>query len=199
MLQMQHGIVRGQVYLAKHRVSRLLRKEIHQLTQAELPQACGVSMGEDGWTSRERRSPTEGARSPPSIPDHEMLRRISAGGYGEVWLARNIMGVYRAVKVVRRDAFPDARPYERGFEGIQKFEPISRRHENQVEILRVGQSAARDYFHYVMELADDASGRVGDVAGYVPDTLKQRLLQSQHLPFAGGLTPLRSRRHGRRF
>jgi len=26
---------------------------------------------------------------PPAIPDHELLRRIGGGSYGEVWLARN--------------------------------------------------------------------------------------------------------------
>jgi len=48
---------------------------------------------------------TESERSPPKIPDHEMLRRIGRGSYGEVWLARNVMGVYRAVKVIYRDRF----------------------------------------------------------------------------------------------
>ena len=32
------------------------------------------------------------------IPDHELLRCIGRGSYGEVWLARNMMGTYRAVK-----------------------------------------------------------------------------------------------------
>ena len=27
--------------------------------------------------------------SPPTIPDHELVRRIGQGAYGEVWLARN--------------------------------------------------------------------------------------------------------------
>jgi len=33
---------------------------------------------------------------PSHIPDHELLRRIGGGSYGEVWLARNVMGTYRA-------------------------------------------------------------------------------------------------------
>ena len=69
----------------------------------------------------------------PSIPDHELLRRIGGGSYGEVWLARNVLGEFRAVKVIYRDKFEHDRPFEREFEGIQKFEPISRLHESQVE------------------------------------------------------------------
>src|SRR6516164_2814726 len=37
---------------------------------------------------------------PPVIPDHELVRRIGRGSYGEVWLARNALGTWRAVKVV---------------------------------------------------------------------------------------------------
>src|SRR6058998_3021329 len=93
----------------------------------------------------------------PTIPDHELLRCIGRGSYGEVWLARNVMGNYRAVKVVYRTTFDHDRPFEREFEGIQKFEPISRMHESQVDILHVGRNEKQGYFYYVMELADDAN------------------------------------------
>src|SRR5437016_1101014 len=92
---------------------------------------------------------------PPHIPDHELLRRVGEGAYGEVWLARNVMGTYRAVKVVYRRTFSDDRPYEREFDGIKKFEPISRSQASQVDILHVGRNDAAGYFYYVMELADD--------------------------------------------
>ena len=95
----------------------------------------------------------------PSIPDHELIRRIGGGSYGEVWLARNIMGTYRAAKLVFRNRFANDRPFEREFRGIQKFEPISRSHESQINILHVGKSV--ECFYYVMELADDAGGRGG--------------------------------------
>ena len=91
---------------------------------------------------------------PPAIPDHAMLRCIGRGSYGEVWLARSVLGEYRAVKVIHRRAFGDNRPFEREFEGIKKFEPISRSHESQVQILHVGINEAEGYFFYVMELAD---------------------------------------------
>src|SRR5438046_9075041 len=90
----------------------------------------------------------------PSIPDHEPVRCIGRGSYGEVWLARNVLGDYRAVKVIYRDKFEHERPYDREFEGIQKFEPISRPHESQVDILHVGRNDAAGHFYYAMELAD---------------------------------------------
>lgn len=93
--------------------------------------------------------------APPSIPDHELLHRIGHGSYGEVWLARNQLGTMRAVKIVHRASFEDARPFEREFKGIQKFEPISRSHEGLVDILQVGRTEG--CFYYVMELADDAN------------------------------------------
>jgi len=96
---------------------------------------------------------------PPSVPDHELLRRIGGGSYGEVWLARNKLGTLRAIKVVYRKTFEDARPFEREFKGIQKFEPISRSHEGLVDILQVG--GTEDYFYYVMELADDSNAECG--------------------------------------
>src|SRR5205823_13533844 len=98
----------------------------------------------------------------PSIPDHELLRCIGGGSYGEVWLARNVLGDYRAVKVIHRDRFEHDRPYDREFEGIQKFEPISRLHESQVDILHVGRNDGAGYFYYVMELADDAGAITND-------------------------------------
>ena len=85
-----------------------------------------------------------------------MLRRIGAGSYGAVWLARSALGTLRAVKIVRRAAFDDDRPYEREFTGIQKSEPLSRTHEGFVDLLQVGRNDAEGWFSYVMELADPA-------------------------------------------
>lgn len=92
----------------------------------------------------------------PVIPDHELVRRIGGGSYGDVWLARTTVGTWRAVKVVFRDRFSDARPYEREFSGMLKFEPLSRSNEAFVDILQIGRNDAAGYFYYVMELADDA-------------------------------------------
>src|SRR5262245_61273893 len=105
------------------------------------------------------------SRPPPVIPDHHLLRRIGEGAYGEVWLARNVLGTHRAVKIVRRASFRDDRAYEREFRGIQYFEPISRSNDGLLDILQAGRSDEAGYYYYVMELADDAAaGLTGDVA-----------------------------------
>src|SRR5437870_9992080 len=95
----------------------------------------------------------------PVIPDHELLKKIGGGSYGEVWLAKSKLGTYRAVKIVYRKTFEDIRPFEREFKGIQKFEPISRSHEGLVDILQVG--GTEEYFYYIMELADDSNAECG--------------------------------------
>src|SRR5262245_49922399 len=74
----------------------------------------------------------------PIVPDHELVCRIGGGSYGDVWLARTAVGAWRAVKVVFRDRFLNVRPYEREFNGIQKFEPLSRGNEAFIDVLQIG-------------------------------------------------------------
>lgn len=93
------------------------------------------------------------------VPEHALLCPIGEGSYGEVWLARNAIGLLRAVKIVHRDRFDDDRPYEREFEGIRRYEPVSRSHEGLVDILQLGRNDLLRYFYYVMELADDAGAQ----------------------------------------
>jgi serine/threonine protein kinase len=97
-----------------------------------------------------RKEPGTQKISAPQVSDHKLIRRIGEGSYGEVWLARSVLGEYRAVKVVYRRHFEDDRPFEREFEGIKKFEPISRTHESQVDILHVGRNVQAGCFYYVM-------------------------------------------------
>jgi WD40 repeat protein len=113
---------------------------------------------------------------PVSIPDHKLLRCIGHGSYGQVWLALNTMGTYRAVKVVRRNSFHDRRPFERELSGIRRFEPISRSHEGFVDILQAGINEQEGYFYYVMELGDDiGSGTNIFPEKYSPKTLAKEI------------------------
>src|SRR5580765_8383634 len=86
---------------------------------------------------------------PVSIPDHQLLRRIARGSYGEVWMARSSMGMLRAIKIVHRKTFQDQRPFERELSGIRRFEPISRSHEGFVDVLHAGINEPEGYFYYI--------------------------------------------------
>ena len=110
------------------------------------------------------------------IPDHTLLKPIGKGSYGTVWLARNIMGVCRAVKIVYRKSFVDDRPFKRELAGIRNFEPISRSHEGFVDILHVGIKEDQSCFYYVMELGDDQNvGQDFDPKTYSPKTLSKEI------------------------
>jgi TolB-like protein/Flp pilus assembly protein TadD len=119
---------------------------------------------------------TQSVLDAPRISDFDFLRCVGRGSYGQVWLARNILGTYRAVKIVERKAFRDEEAFEREFSGLQRFEPVSREHDGFVAILHVGRNRAGGYFYYVMELADDdAHGRAMNPETYVPKTLSNEL------------------------
>src|SRR5437870_12736635 len=115
------------------------------------PAAKAPPQAEDGpiyveHASTPEQAATPTSRVPPAIPDHQLLRCIGRGSYGEVWLARNVMGTYRAVKIVYRKSFDNDRPYEREFDGIHEFEPLSRSHDGLVDILHVGLNDEAGYF-----------------------------------------------------
>jgi hypothetical protein len=128
------------------------------------------------WDSTRSPSGASPSNVPPIlVADHTLIRRIGKGSYGEVWLARNVLGVYRAVKIIERRAFEDDRPFEREFAGMQRFEPVSRSHASQLNILHVGRGP--DCFYYVMELADDMGhGTAIDEGSYTPRNLRSELL-----------------------
>lgn len=130
--------------------------------------------------------PGRAMRPIPEIPDHEIVRQIGSGAYGEVWLARSLTGAWRAVKIVWRDDFEDERTFNREFEGIEHYEPIARNHPGLVHILHVGKKETpSQLYYYVMELGDDAQNGVHiNPVEYIPRTLQtdKRLAGGKPLP-----------------
>lgn len=120
--------------------------------------------------------------SAPVVPDHKLIRLIGEGSSGQVWLASNVLGTYRAVKVVHASS-GNRKTLEREFNGILKYEPLSRQHDGLVDILQVGHNQEAGYFYYVMELADDATnGRPFDPQHYIPRTLALDMTRRKRQP-----------------
>jgi len=120
--------------------------------------------------------------SPPPIPEHELIRPIGSGSSGTVWLARNSLGTFRAVKIIQAGASRH-RSFQSELNGVLKFEPVSRLHDGLVDILQVGGGDTAGYFYYVMELADDIeSGQVIVPERYVPRTLAHDVKHRGRLP-----------------
>jgi serine/threonine protein kinase len=110
------------------------------------------------------------------IAGHQLFRSIGHGAYGEVWLGRDEIGAYHAIKVIYKRTFADRNPFEREYRGILQYTPISRTHHGLVPILHVGRENQAGLFYYVMELADCAySGRNIDPATYCPRTLAHEI------------------------
>ncbi len=118
-----------------------------------------------------------------NIPDYELVIEIARGSYGQVWLARSVLGSWRAVKIVQLSLFEDPRPYQREFNGIRHYEALSRGHDGLIDVLHVGRNEAEGYFYYVMELADDqVVGQRIQNADYTPRTLQSEMSARGPLP-----------------
>jgi serine/threonine protein kinase len=99
-----------------------------------------------------KNSATDGI---PETPDYELFHPpFGEGAYGKVWLARNAIGQWQALKAVYLSRFGEQTdPYEREFKGISHYKPISDKHPGLLRVDFV--SKQRDgYFYYVMELGD---------------------------------------------
>lgn len=127
-----------------------------------------------------KRVETPGAAL-PVVPEHQLIRLIGHGSSGQVWLARNTLGSYRAVKIVPQEA--GSGRFGREFQGILRFEPMSRLHDALVDILQVGGTEGERCFYYIMELADDVtSGQTIIPETYRPRTLAYDLARRPRLP-----------------
>jgi len=124
---------------------------------------------------------------PPDVSDYEIFDPpFGEGAYGKVWVARNAIGQWQALKVVYLANFGDNRdPYEREFKGISRFKPVSDKHPGLLRIDFVSKKRS-DYFYYVMELGD------GLVPGWErnPSTYRPHDLNSERARSSGNRLPV---------
>ncbi len=103
----------------------------------------------------------------------------SACGSARIWRVER----YRAVKIVRRDGHHGVQGFETEFQGLQRYEPISRSHEGLVHVLQIGRNNHGGFFYYVMEVADDqATGREINPNIYAARTLKGEIANRGCIP-----------------
>ena len=137
-----------------------------------------------------RRAPDSGKKNVlatlPHTPGYELIDPpFGEGAYGKVWLARNAAGQWRALKVIYLAKFDgNPGPYEREFNGIQKYQPISDQHPGLLRVDFVSKKMA-GYFYYVMELGDSLEpGWETSPATYQPRDLgsERARLRGRRLP-----------------
>jgi len=125
----------------------------------------------------------KGVRSGAVVPDHDLLRCIGKGAYGEVWLARNVIGTYHAVKIVYHCDFSTVESYAREFKGIQRYMPISLKHPGLIHILHAGRNDEAGYYYCIMEAGDDELvGQAINPETYSPRNLAKDLRRRGKIP-----------------
>jgi CHASE2 domain-containing sensor protein len=121
-------------------------------------------------------------QKPPDVPEYELFEPpFGRGAFGKVWLARNAIGQWQALKAVYQANFgTDARPYDAEFKGIQKYKPISEKHPGLLRVELVSKKKTEGYFYYVMELGDALTpGWEQNPAIYKPRDLESMRKQAE--------------------
>lgn len=155
------------------------------------------------WGTRRLRWPVEHSAAPrsrtvpgvPDAPDYELIGPpFGEGHFGKVWLVRNAVGQWQALKAVYRAKFgDDPSPYDTEFKGIQRYKPISDKHPGLLRVDFVSRHESEGYFYYVMELGDSLTpGWENNPALYAPGDLSRRRQQAPD----GRLQPLECIRIG---
>jgi len=91
----------------------------------------------------------------PDAPDYELFEPpFGEGAYGKVWIVRNAVQQWQALKAVYLSKFDNnTDPFDREFAGISRYKPISDKHPGLLRVDFVTRKR-EGYFYYVMELGD---------------------------------------------
>jgi hypothetical protein len=112
----------------------------------------------------------------PDAPDYDLINPpFGEGAYGRVWLARNAIGQWQALKAVYLDKFGNnTEPFDRELRGIERYKPVSDKHPGLLRVDFISRRKPQGYFYYVMELGD------AQTPGWekAPETYKPRDLAS---------------------
>jgi CHASE2 domain-containing sensor protein len=94
----------------------------------------------------------------PDTRDYEFVGPpFGEGAFGKVWLVRNAIGEWRALKAVYRAKFGEkTAPYDREFSGIEQYKPVSHEHPGLLRIEFISRKREEGHFYYVMELGDSS-------------------------------------------
>ena len=92
----------------------------------------------------------------PDVPEYDLVGSpIGEGSFGKVWLVRNAIGQWQALKVIYQSKFGDnTKPFEAELQGLMRYKPVSELHPGLLRIELVSRKKPEGYFYYVMELGD---------------------------------------------
>ena len=138
--------------------------------QETITVASQVSKAPRGKGKMRRGTPTAEL---PETPDYELFDPpFGEGAYGKVWVVKNAIGQWQALKVIYLANFDNnSDPFDREFNGISRYKPISDRHPGLLRVDFVSRKRP-GYFYYVMELGDPLqAGWEKEPANYRPRDL----------------------------
>jgi CHASE2 domain-containing sensor protein len=125
------------------------------ISGGQVPCALALALATSKVFRRDTEAATSAIEKSPDIPGYELFHPpLGYGAYGKVWLARNKARQWRAVKVVYLENFENnTNPYEREFNGISRYKPVSEKHPGLLRVDFVSEKLD-GYFYYIMELGD---------------------------------------------
>lgn len=104
------------------------------------------------WAARTRSVAFYLERHPGYVLVDE--KHFGAGASGKVWVVRNRIGQLQALKEIVRAEADNEHFYEREFDGIKSYMPVSSEHPGLLHIGHVNSNDTAGYFYYVMELGE---------------------------------------------